>query len=169
MDDIQPTTFQIFAEWLLHGKNALVNGPPMENIHGNSHTMLLNCYALGDRLICREFKNLVLDLAMIRYSADFVPGPNIVTAVYNRTPEGSPMRKLFVDVRAYHALPDLYDANWPDDHVKAVAKKLTHIRDHGKEDGPSTANLCKHFHEHKESEATCPEIVEIEHNDWIWT
>lgn len=130
----------------------------------NQLRRLVDYYALGDRLVCASFKNSVMDQVVdqcVDSSSSILNrvSPCVVADAYKKTPEGSSLRQFLTDLSSHFGTSWIFepDTRWPAEHVHAVGKKLLQFRDHGKDDAPSTSNLCERYHEHKEGEAACSE------------
>jgi hypothetical protein len=105
----------------------------------NDYLLLCRLYVLGNELIHDQFQNAVLDTIIETIvCSTSLPGSSAVHLIYNGTDEGSPARRLFVDIYLWwidapsymHQYFDLYPSEFLRDYMCALikSKKKANLR-----------------------------------------
>lgn len=103
LPDEDPTIFALFVEWLYYGDYAIepFSLPPQAS--NDSVSVDAECWVLGDKLQCNEFKSHAMRRLYKQYTAKIFSRPitthNVQFACDHST-ESSKLRKLYVDLAA---------------------------------------------------------------------
>lgn len=122
-------------------------------------TLLGKLYALADELQDSRSANLVID-KIIRWSDDYgwEPTGSVAELVYSITPEGSPLRKLFVQIFTHEAPAELEKAahELPQALLAEIAVEYAGVLRSGKTRGTTIRERrCKYYHRHDEGADDC--------------
>jgi hypothetical protein len=89
--------FQLYFHWLYTSKTE-VEGEGEEDVE-QKHQSYLSMYILGDVLDDYQLRNTAMEHLIESLPFTPQPSPDAVWDIYERTPAGSPLRKLLVDQR----------------------------------------------------------------------
>lgn len=128
----EPAIFKIYLHFLYTGELALL---PVGFEVSEEHTKLAKLYVLAEKLQDGEAKRTVLQTFLLSsrvgglFSKPYALGPELVHIVYEGTPQGSPMRRLIVDLYTYRAektwiTKHAEEWEWPADFYKELALNL---------------------------------------------
>lgn len=105
-----PEVFSVYQQWLYDGL-----------IHTGSDTLfpqnddeyeaLVKAYILGEKLMDPEFKDSITDAIKDKFRCLSRFDTGLTTLVFNETPSGSPLRRLWVDIYYHFGSP-----GWLDEH-----------------------------------------------------
>jgi hypothetical protein len=111
-------TFNIYAQWLYSHNLPRFLGP----------LRLGNLYVLGEKLMHDEFQNSVVD-EFISNAEIYgeVPQGDTINVIYEGTPEGSPARRLMVDLWCYLSKGNKSRDEWADHHPEFINDLLTAV------------------------------------------
>lgn len=133
-----PSSFKAYVQWLYSGRIYTKRNGDLRN-----YNLLAQMYALGEKLIDRDFQDRVLDaiVATVRCRNDDgtweVPGDSDIEVIYNATPTGSPGRRLMVDFHMYFGEPKWISKSRDDVHrefaLDLATELLTERRAHSTE------------------------------------
>jgi hypothetical protein len=84
-----PAVFGLFVEWLYYGTYDDLAAPSSSNIHAQ-------CWVLGDKLLCNEFKNYAMS-RLYKQRLDFSMTHEDVEYAYANTSPNSKLRQFYVD------------------------------------------------------------------------
>lgn len=91
IEDTEVQTFENYLHWLYTSELITSTKP-----NDHSYLPIVKLYILGDYLNDSLFCNAALErVVKNRYETHGVPSPHSVKMAYERTPEGSPLRKIF--------------------------------------------------------------------------
>ena len=95
LPDVEPHLFEAYIQWQYRGKINFGESPASYNF-----VTLAKLYGFGERLVDGVFQDRVLDtiVAGVRDAERPAPGSVCVNTIYRNTPEGSPARRLMVDI-----------------------------------------------------------------------
>ena len=103
MPDDDAVTFHRYVKWLYSGKVCCKGAES-----GKKYDMLARLYGLGERLLDTPFQDRIID-AIVCVTREVsstgkrrYPTKTTVDTVYASTPEGSPARKLMVDIHVLY-------------------------------------------------------------------
>ncbi|KAJ4365564.1 hypothetical protein N0V83_008184 [Neocucurbitaria cava] len=122
LTDEDPEVFKVYLHWLYMRTLPTVHRDL--NLRGQKHEFdqLSNCYILGEKLMDVRFKNAILDgvvdaMNNTPFCTGKMPGEASINIIYSGTSEGSPARRLLVDIWVMYA-----GENW----IKHLTDKLPH-------------------------------------------
>lgn len=136
-----------------------------QRISASDSRTLVDAYILGDVLQDADFRDAIIDVLADTFVRKSVFTTKMFEYVYDNTPDGSPIRRFFVDTLTYIHNADRWIANLRKrplvpvdvlfDLLAGLAKlKATDQKIRWK-DAPFHTNMC-HYHEHKEE--TCYKV-----------
>jgi hypothetical protein len=94
LPEVSADDFRLYAHWV-YNSTIDVEVEDVEETQDNC----LRMYILGDVLDDYRLRNAAMELLIDSLTSTTQPSPETVWDVYERTPEGSPLRKLLVDWR----------------------------------------------------------------------
>jgi hypothetical protein len=94
LPEVSADDFRLYAHWV-YNSTIDVGVEDVEETQDNC----LRMYILGDVLDDYRLRNAAMELLIDSLTSTTQPSPETVWDVYERTPEGSPLRKLLVDWR----------------------------------------------------------------------
>jgi hypothetical protein len=123
LSDEDSLTFDIYAQWLYSHNLLRFMGA----------LRLAKLYVLGEKLMHDEFQNSVID-GLINNADGYreIPQGETVNIIYQGTPEGSPARRLMVDLCCYLMREKESRVEWADHHPEFINDMLTavfHVRE----------------------------------------
>lgn len=106
MPDDDPNIFSIYADWLYSG---LIYSTTENAGKGNDTEFkeLTFAYILGEKILDIPFKNAVIDAVIEKFLVELIIDLELPKLVYDNTRPNAPLRRLLVDIYAYHA-----DTSW---------------------------------------------------------
>lgn len=117
--DDSPATVAVYVHWLYTGKIYTRSLEEDEQASNSKEArLLIDSFVLGDKLQDGHFKDAVLDgfIVMVgtpvKSGTQMYPGDSLINRTYENTPEGSPLRRLLVDMYFYHGTKD-----WANDNM----------------------------------------------------
>ncbi|KAK3113516.1 hypothetical protein LTR53_009122 [Teratosphaeriaceae sp. CCFEE 6253] len=109
--------FSRYVHWLYSGKLAVKPSTPGQPLYD----AMMALYVLGEKIIDPRFQDRVID-AIVASTRErngtagrLYPNMTHVTCIYKTTPEGSPARRLLVDMYAIKAGPTWFHDEKPED------------------------------------------------------
>lgn len=157
LPDDEPPVFLVWLNWIYrqHLAVGLNTGERMATpFMVTAWSLLINAYALGDKLLDGDFKDAVIDAmaALEHQTCDgrkYVPGVCARTFLYHMTTPGSTARKFLIHImaRAKNLLTE------QDDHSLLLDIAKLNV-DANAEDTINDAAGCE-FHEHKIGQINC--------------
>ncbi|KAF1956624.1 hypothetical protein CC80DRAFT_504453 [Byssothecium circinans] len=144
-----PEAFSLYRTWLYSGQLAILpdsggsgsddsisitNSSTTDTAPEHYHT-LAYAYVLGERLLDVPFKNAIVD-AYVLYARGTSPGRRYypsneeIRIIYDGTREGSPIRKLLVDIWYCRGKVEWIekDSDLPQEFLACVVKELLRVR-----------------------------------------
>ena len=96
-----PTTFYGYIQWLYAGKL------PCQSSEKYCFLPLAKLYVIGEKLIDDKLQDRVLDAIIATHRKEqCYPSKTTVKTIYHATPEGSPGRRLMVDMHLLFGAPE---------------------------------------------------------------
>lgn len=158
-----PEIFELYIHWLYRGMIAAFSARP-DDFGMAQYLQMARAYVLGDKLQDDDFCDAAIDVFMegcqqaawgIGCDTE-ICRDEVITNIYDNTPESSKLRQMVVDVHTYHG-----SGGWLPEHVAqafvhSVASKLLSITqgDMEREDPTYTYNNCK-YHKHGPDPKLC--------------
>lgn len=162
LPQFEPAAFNIYLNWLLPG--GLYISQPKAKGNGDSDAEreifwqnILECYFLGNNLDDCDFKDALVDAALLSMLGDdegvtWFPGRRIRQRLYERTTPGCCMRRLFVHIAA--SLTNVKELVHDDDPL-AFRQELQRELTSGKEEDTYEIGGACAFHEHAPGKTNC--------------
>ncbi len=122
----KPETFKIYIHFTYTGHLAVIAEPdPKGRDRSKEHPLLADLYVLAEKLQDINCKNAIMRAMFHTCRPKGVqgntPSAKICCIIYEGTPEGSPMRKLLVDLYTYIAtkawIMSASKGKWPEDFM----------------------------------------------------
>jgi hypothetical protein len=121
------TVFALFVEWLYYGEYTVVPFPSLSSYpKPNKVNIDADCWVLGDKLSCTEFKNHAMKRLYKRHvtAMFYTPvSPHDVQFACENSAETSKLRQLFVDLAATHIRKPCKVQGTVDEWNRLVAKQ----------------------------------------------
>lgn len=115
MPDDEPEVFVLYQQWLYTGCIFSDDRSGPAQGRAREYEILIKCYALGEKLMDTIFKDCVVDAISSLLFTTQVFNPKLTQLVYDMTPQGSPLRKLWQDIYLLCGSPSwLDDVHDPD-------------------------------------------------------
>jgi hypothetical protein len=147
----------LYVQWIYGGK--IFSRPSKgDGDHNPAHSEvsdLVEAFVFGEKIQDGDFKDAVIDSVIASIN---IPGKDgkcwypvgpVIDRAYEGTPEGSPLRRLMVDIHLHHGRRDWLDRATNIDFVKDLAGDLYVDRDCKRRVNPTAAHLksCG-YHQH---------------------
>nr|POE96891.1 hypothetical protein CFP56_63716 [Quercus suber] len=152
LPDERPEIFEWFLQWLYTGsllsarsaKSSGCSGGGLRDMYTEGellnragrprYFLLLDIWALADRLLVRPLCNLVLTtMAQLSESTNSVPTPSDTWMLYDRMAENAGLRNLIVDLFAYLKTDGLLDTHQDDWHPRFLRDLVVKLKRPGPE------------------------------------
>ncbi|KAF2246923.1 hypothetical protein BU26DRAFT_488328 [Trematosphaeria pertusa] len=162
LTEVEIDTFQVFFYWLNTGVISDGGGQDLQKVE------IIKVYVFADCYLVQELKNKILEALFLSDVKTWAVSSFINPLIYDQTPEGSPLRKLHVDLTLEtedfkdwrehlehypkEYLADLFDACRERKVVPGSAFGL----DNGGTEGwikEKMAHFCERYHDHTKPEA----------------
>ena len=124
MPEISVRDFQLYAHWLYTSE---IEVEVAGEDDGQEHQINYSMYILGDVLDDCQLRNAAMEHLIDSLPMTPQPSPDTVWDIYERTPAGSPLRKLLVDQRIGMGDRDKFAVNvevYPAEFVQELAVSL---------------------------------------------
>jgi hypothetical protein len=168
LPDDTPSVVDLYVQWIYTGgifspdKPIEDDGDREECKNGRHFDLLIGGFVFGEKVQDGEFKDAVLDALIhtVRTPDDegvcWYPTKHWVDRAYVGTPEGSPLRRLLVDMYSFHGRKDWLDGQKNIDFLVDLAGHLLMDRRAQLHRLPDPtrpeATGCWSYHHHREEE-----------------
>ena len=130
-----PSAFALYVQWLY--RERIFSSQDMTDTGGNREEidLLIEAFVLGEKLQDQNFKDAVIDSLVHAVDTPdgqdtrWYPRSAAIDRAYRGTPEGSPLRKLLVDMHFFHGRPDWLDTATNTDFLRDLAKEFLQDRE----------------------------------------
>jgi hypothetical protein len=138
-------------------------GDQAERKNRHEFNVLIRAFVFGEKVQDGDFKDAVIDAlihtvaALDKKGTRWYPMGRLVDRAYTSTPKGSPIRRLLVDMYAFHSRRDWLDSQRNVDFLADLAGYLLRDRSEHSQTLDSTtpdASSCQ-YHHHRGEKSGC--------------
>lgn len=150
----------MYIQWL-YGRKIFSRPTEAEGNEDSSYgelSLLVDAFVFGEKVQDGDFKDAVIDAVIASINVRdktgecWYPCGSTVDRAYEGTPDGSPLRRLMVDIHVHHGGRQWLDGVTSVDFLKDLAGDLYIDRDTSMRSNPTNSRLksCG-YHQHSES------------------
>lgn len=109
LPDDEPQVFSLYQEWLYSG---LIYTRPSQLLpkDDDEFALLTQAFILGDKLMDLDFKDSIVDAITEKLRKEQTFDTSLTNLVWENTPDGSPLRRLWMDVYFYFGSAEWLDS-----------------------------------------------------------
>lgn len=162
-----PRTIGLYVQWIYGGKiySRLREERAEDDPTYNELSLLVEAFIFGEMVQDGRFKDVVIDSLIASINTPgkegkrWYPSGPMVDRAYEGTPEGSPLRKLMVDIYAHHGNRHRLDGSKDIEFLKDLAGELYVDRERYLLHDPTKMDLksCR-YHHHGEGQPCYSDI-----------
>lgn len=160
LPDDKADVVALYVQWAYRGKIFSPQPPSEPPSTGRELDLLVDCYIFGAKVQDDNFKDAVLDalLAFINTKdeegSQWFPTGHSVQRAYEKTPQGSPLRKLLVDMHNQSRRSNWIKEDNSMEFLTDLAREMfdTRSRPSGRKLTDWNADSCMYHHHSKEEQ-----------------
>ena len=130
-----PAVFALYMQWIYRGR--IFSRQDMGDTGGNREEidLLIEAFVLGEKLQDQECRDAVVDCLVDAVDTPdgqdkrWYPTPGAIDRAYRGTPEGSPLRRLLVDMYFFRGCPEWLDEASNAEFLRDLARAFLQDRE----------------------------------------
>nr|POF17506.1 hypothetical protein CFP56_12920 [Quercus suber] len=159
LPDDDSDVLDLYIHWIYQGKIYSRTPVDISGKESNESETLVRAFVFGEKIQDGHFKDAVIDALLASVStpdkdgACWYPTDETVNSAYADTPEGSPLRRLLLDMHIHHGTTTWVRASCGADFLVDLTKELFSLRKplSGPDPTEMTNSSC-HYHHHQSNQ-----------------
>ena len=161
LPDDRVEVVSLYVQWTYYDRILSHGNPTMAERDSAELDRLIDAFVFGDKDQDGRFRDAVLDALVACASTPdtagmtWFPAMSAVKKAYQRTPEGSPLRRLLVDLWARHAMEKWLGADMVPEFLSDLVRELLSLRQDQLPSHPCDGHLSSCVYHHHSDQRSC--------------
>jgi hypothetical protein len=161
LPDDSPSIVDLYIHWVYSSRVFSRQRPKEENRVGKEFDLLVGGFIFGEKIQDGDFKDVIIDALIKCISTPdeggtrWYPTKAWVDRAYEGTPEGSPLRKLLLDMHTFHGNSKWLDGTKSVEFLTDLAGRLLDDQKQPPRHNPIKSDLSSCWYHHHGDDETC--------------